>query len=69
MHDVSQISGSVNHLFVVFRQISIIQALKVLVLIHSLILPNVFKHMEILVPEVELYLECFMCEISSTNSL
>ncbi len=43
--------------------------LKVLVPIHSLIPPNFFKHMEILVPEVESYLEGCVCEISCANSL
>ena len=31
--------------------------------------PIFFKHMEILVPEVESYLEDCMCEVSCTNSL
>ena len=30
--------------------------------------PFFFKHMEILVPGVESYLEDFMCEVSCTNS-
>ncbi len=43
--------------------------LKVLVPIHSLIHPIFFKHMEILVPEVESFLESFMCEVLCTNSV
>ena len=38
--------------------------LKVLVPIDSLIPPpNLFKHMEVLLPEVELYLEDYKCEV------
>ncbi len=45
------------------------KSLKVLVPIHSLIPPIFFKHIEILVPEVESYLEDCMCEVSCANSL
>ncbi len=43
--------------------------LKVLVPIHSLIPQNFFKHMEILVPEIQLYLEGFVCEILWAKSV
>ncbi len=50
-------------------QTKLIFILKVLVPIHSLIPPTFFKHMEILVPEVESYLEAFVCEILGTKSV
>ncbi len=45
-----------------------IYSLKVLVPIHSLIPPIFFKHMEILIPKVESYLEGCMYEVSCANS-
>ncbi len=45
-----------------------VRHIKVLVPIRSLIPRYIFRYKDILVPEVESYLEGFMCEVSCTKS-
>ncbi len=47
----------------------ILKYLKVFVLIQNLPPPTFFKHVVILVPQVELYFEGFMCEVACMQSV